>query len=191
MLLETVGQRWWLFALRGAIAILFGVMALAWPGITVLALVILWGAYTLVDGVTALYIAITHNEWPTADRVMHGVLGAVGVVAGIVAFAWPGLTAGVLLLIIAVWAVIAGVLQIAAAFRLRKVITNEWFYVVTGVLAVLLGIILVASPATGALALIVTIGIFAILWGVVLLLFSFRLRSLTQPPTTSGAGRAG
>ncbi|GLZ29452.1 membrane protein [Lentzea sp. NBRC 105346] len=188
MLLETLGQRWWLFTLRGAVAILFGLMALAWPDITVLALVILWGAYTLVDGVTALYIAIRHNEWPTADRVMHGILGAVGVVAGIVAFAWPGLTAGILLLIIAIWAIIAGVLQIAAAIRLRKVITNEWFYVVTGVLAVLLGIILFASPGTGALALIVTIGIFAIMWGVVLLLFSFRLRSLT---TTSGAERAG
>jgi uncharacterized membrane protein HdeD (DUF308 family) len=189
MLLETLAQRWWLFTLRGGLALLFGVMALVWPGITVLALVLLWGAYALVDGVTGLYLSFTQREWPTADRVMQGVFGAVGLVAGIVAIVWPGITAGALLILIALWSIVVGVLQIAAAIRMRKVITNEWFYVVTGALAVLLGIILLASPGAGALALIVTIGIFAIMWGVVLLLFSFRLRSLT-PPSAAGHGQA-
>jgi uncharacterized membrane protein HdeD (DUF308 family) len=187
MLLETLARRWWLFALRGAFAILFGLMALAWPGITLLALVILWGAYTIVDGVTSLYLTFTHRQWPTADRVMHGVLGGLGLLAGLIALIWPGLTAGVLLLLIAVWSILTGVLQMVAAVRMRKVITNEWFYVLTGVLAVLLGVILIASPGSGALALVVTIGIFAILWGVVLLLFSFRLWKLTR---SSADGRA-
>lgn len=187
MLLETLAQRWWLFAVRGALAILFGLMALAWPGLTLLVLVFLWGFYAIIDGVTALYISFTQREWPTADRVMQGVLGTIGLIAGLVAIVWPGLTAGALLLVIAVWSIVAGIVQIAAAIRMRKVITNEWFSVVTGALAVLLGIILLASPGSGALALVVTIGIFAIMWGVVLLLFSFRLRSLTK---TVGAGRA-
>ncbi|TWP46230.1 HdeD family acid-resistance protein [Lentzea tibetensis] len=189
MLLETLAQRWGLFALRGALAILFGVMALVWPGITLLALVLLWGAYALVDGVTALYMSFTQREWPTADRVMQGVFGAIGVIAGIGAIAWPGLTVGALLIVIAVWAIVAGVIQIAAAIRMRKVVTNEWFYVLTGVLSVVLGIILFASPGSGALALVVTIGVFAIMWGVVLLLFSFRLRSLTGH-SAAGHGQA-
>lgn len=187
MLLETLAQRWWIFALRGALAILFGLMALVWPVMTVVVLVVLWGAYALVDGVTALYLTFTHREWPTLDRVMHGVLGGISVLAGLVALVWPGLTAGVLLIIIAAWAIVAGVLQIVAAVRLRKVIVNEWFYVVTGVLTVLLGVIMFASPGSGVLALVVTIGIFAILWGVVLLLFSFRLRALTRSAVGSPA----
>jgi uncharacterized membrane protein HdeD (DUF308 family) len=175
---ELLARRWWLFALRGAFAILFGLLALIWPAITLLALVILWGAYTLVDGVTELYLAITHREWPSTDRVIHGVLGLLGVAAGVVALFWPGITALVLLVVIAVWAIFGGLLEIAAAFRLRKEIDNEWFLGLSGLLSVVLGVILLATPGSGALALVVTIGVFAILWGIVLVLLSLRLRKL-------------
>jgi uncharacterized membrane protein HdeD (DUF308 family) len=167
---EMLARRWWLFALRGAVAILFGLLALIWPGLTLVVLVVLWGAYTLVDGATELYLAITHRD------VVHGVLGVVGVVAGLVALFWPGITALALLVVIAVWAIVGGVLEIVTAIRLRKVIEHERFLVLSGVLSVVLGIILLATPSTGALALVVTIGAFAILWGIVLVLLSLRLR---------------
>ena len=107
-----------------------------------------------------------------------GLIGVLGLVTGLIALFWPGITATALLLLIAAWALVTGVLQIVNAIRLRKVMTNEWFYIVTGALTVLLGIILVLNPAAGALAFVITIGAFAILWGVVLVLFSLRLKQL-------------
>lgn len=165
-----------MFALRGAFAILFGVLALVWPGLTLVALVVLWGAYTLVDGASELYLAITHKD------VAHGALGALGVVAGLVALFWPGITALVLLVVIAVWAIVGGVLEIVTAIRLRKVVKHERFLALSGLLSVVLGIILLATPSTGALALVVTIGAFAILWGIVLVLLSLRLRKFASVP---------
>ncbi|WP_189159697.1 HdeD family acid-resistance protein [Lentzea pudingi] len=168
-------QRWWLFTVRGVFAVLFGVAALVWPGLTLLALIILWGAYTFFDGAMTLYLTLTHKEWP---RWALGLIGALGLVTGLIALFWPGITATALLLLIAVWAIVTGVLQIVDGIRLRKVMTNEWFYVVTGALTVLLGVILVVNPAAGAMAFVITIGVFAILWGVVLVLFSLRLKRL-------------
>ncbi len=167
-------QRWWLFTLRGVVAILFGLGALVWPDATLLVLILLWGAYTFLDGVTTLYATVTHKEWPA--RWALGLIGVLGVVTGLVALFWPGITATALLLLIAAWALVTGVLQIVDAIRLRKVLANEWFYVVTGALTTLLGIILIVNPAAGATAFVVTIGVFAVLWGVVLVLFSLRLR---------------
>ncbi|MFD9704079.1 HdeD family acid-resistance protein [Lentzea sp. NPDC059081] len=169
-------QRWWLFTVRGVFAVLFGVAALVWPGLTLIALIILWGAYVFFDGAMMLYLTFAHQEWPA--RWALGLVGVLGLVTGLVALFWPGITASALLLLIAVWALVAGVLQIVDAIRLRKVMRNEWFYVVTGVLTVLLGVILVLNPAAGALAFVITIGAFAILWGVVLVLFSLRLKRL-------------
>ncbi|HEX7306554.1 HdeD family acid-resistance protein [Lentzea sp.] len=173
-------RRWWLFTVRGVFAVLFGVAALVWPGLTLLALIILWGAYVFFDGAMMLYLTITHEEWPA--RWALGLIGALGLVTGLVALFWPGITATALLLLIAVWALVTGVLQIVDAVRLSKVMTNEWFYVVTGALTALLGVVLVVNPAAGALAFVITIGVFAILWGVVLVLFSLRLRRLAGGP---------
>jgi uncharacterized membrane protein HdeD (DUF308 family) len=169
-------QRWWLFTVRGVLAVLFGVAALIWPGLTLLALIILWGAYAFFDGAMTLYLTLTHEEWPA--RWALGLVGVLGVVTGLVALFLPGITANALLLLIAAWALVTGVLQIVDAIRLRKVMTNEWFYVVTGALTVVLGLILIVNPAAGAMAFVITIGVFAILWGVVLVLFSLRLRQL-------------
>lgn len=169
-------QRWWLFTVRGVFAVLFGVAALVWPGLTLLALIILWGAYAFFDGAMTLYLTLTHKEWPA--RWALGLIGALGLVTGLIALFWPGITATALLLLIAVWAIVTGVLQIVDGIRLRKVMTNEWFYVVTGALTALLGVVLVLNPAAGAMAFVITIGVFAILWGVVLVLFSLRLRQL-------------
>src|SRR5262245_2730276 len=126
-MLELLVRRWWMVVLRGALALIFGILSIVWPGITILALVILWGAYALVDGVTAVMLGLTDRSAPGEHRITYGLLGLLGIIAGVLTLVWPAATALVLLLIIAFWAIIAGVVQISAAIRLRKVITNEWF----------------------------------------------------------------
>jgi uncharacterized membrane protein HdeD (DUF308 family) len=173
-----LARRWWLFVLRGVVATLFGIFAIVWPDATVLVLVILWGAYALVDGAVALGLAAAARGAPRQPRLVFGLLGATGVIAGFIALVWPDVTALALLWIIAVWALIVGVTQVATAVRMRDVISNEWFLGLSGLLTVVLGVILLVRPAEGALALVTVIGVFAILWGVSLVSFGLRLRRL-------------
>lgn len=177
-MIELMSRQWWVLALRGAIAVLFGVMAIAWPGITVLALVMLWGIYAVIDGITGLSMAFTARRVPDPQRWLYALLGVAGLVAGLIAIFWPEITALVLLVIIASWAVIAGVLQLIAAFRLRKEITGEWFLALSGAVCIVLGVLLFTQPATGAIALVVAIATFALVWGVSLILLGFRLRKV-------------
>lgn len=162
--------------LRGVVAVLFGIVAIAWPEITVLSLALLFGFYTLLDGIMALTMGIGQGT----DRVYMIALGALGIIAGLISIIWPAITVIVLLVIIAVWAIVAGVTQIAAAVRLRKVIRNEWFLALSGAVALVLGVLLIVQPAEGAIALIVAIATFALAWGVVLIVLGFRLRALAN-----------
>jgi len=159
LLLHTLAKNWWLLLLRGICAILFGVLTFVWPGITLLTLVLLYGAYALVDGVLALAEAVMGGA--PAPRWWLALVGLLGIAVGILTFAWPGITALVLLLFIAGWAIATGVLQIVGAIRLVSVI---------------FGLILVVQPGTGALALLYVIGIYAILYGILLVWLSLRLR---------------
>ena len=158
------------------VAVLFGIFAIAWPGITVLAFALLFGVYTLLDGVTSIAMGVGQGS----DRVYMITIGILGVIAGVIALVWPQITVIVLLVIIAVWAIVAGVMQIAAAIRLRKVIRNEWFLALSGVVALVLGLLLIVQPAEGAIALVVAIATFAIVWGITLVVLGFRLRSLAS-----------
>ncbi|MFC5288107.1 HdeD family acid-resistance protein [Actinokineospora guangxiensis] len=176
-MIQDLARRWPLVTARGAVAILFGVIALVWPGVTLLTLVLLWAAYTVADGVIALVVAA---RGATDHRVAMGLVGLLGVGAGLVAFLWPGITALVLLVVIAAWAITVGVLQVVAAVRLRKTITDEWFLAVSGLLAIALGVLLLFRPEDGAVALVVTIAMFALLWGVALVLFGLRLRKVNR-----------
>jgi uncharacterized membrane protein HdeD (DUF308 family) len=162
-------------ALRGVVAILFGLMAMFMPAITLSALVLVWGAFALVDGVLALVagVRIRDNGKPLWALI---VVGLLGIAAGVVTFLWPGLTALVLLYIIAIWALVSGVFQIIAAVRFRKEIRNEWLLGLSGVVSVLFGGMLIMQPGAGALALVWVIGIYAVFFGILLLVFSFRLR---------------
>lgn len=173
-MLELLSRRWQLVVLRGVVAVVFGIVAIAWPEITVLALALLWGVYTLLDGITSIATGIGDGT----DRGYLIFLGVLGIAAGVIALLWPAITVIVLLVVIAVWAIIAGIVQIAAAIRLRKVIRNEWFLALSGVVALVLGLLLIVQPTEGAIALVIAIATFAVVWGVVLIVLGFRLRRL-------------
>ncbi len=175
LLLHGLARNWWLFLIRGVAAIVFGVLAFAWPGLTLVTLVLFYGAFVLVDGVSALVAAIT-GRVSMAPRWWLAIVGLLGIAAGILTFLWPGMTALLILLFIAGWSVATGVFQIIGAIRLRKEIDNEWMLIVSGVLSVLIGIVLFVMPGAGALALIWLIAAYAIVFGVLTIAFSLRLR---------------
>jgi uncharacterized membrane protein HdeD (DUF308 family) len=174
-ILHTLAKNWWLVLLRGIASILFGVLAFVWPGKIAITLVFIYGAYALVDGVFSLYAAISGGN-ATGSRWWLAVVGIAGVLAGIISFASPVLVALWLLLLIGAWAIVSGVSEIIGAIRLRKEIDNEWLLVFHGALTVLFGVVLMASPAAGALALLWVISAYAIVGGVILIALAFRLR---------------
>ncbi|XVQ13945.1 HdeD family acid-resistance protein [Spirillospora sp. CA-255316] len=192
---DLITRHWWVLAVRGAFAVLFGLAALFWPGITVLALVILFGAYALVDGVIALVGAIRGGFG--RSRTWAAITGVAGIVLGLVALIWPGITAFALLMLIAAWAVVVGVFEIVSAIALRREIEGEWLYIVAGAVSVLFGVLLFAWPASGAVALVWLIGAFAIVVGAMMIGSAFRLRKLgkeaeraERPAGGMGAGGA-
>jgi uncharacterized membrane protein HdeD (DUF308 family) len=188
-MIDVLARNWGWVALRGGAALMFGLIALFNPRITLAALVLLFGAYALVDGAFNVFSAIAHRrEQPHWVSLLIG--GVVGIVAGVLTFLWPAISAMALLFLIAAWALLVGVLEIGAAVRLRKVITGEWLLVLSGVLSVLLGLLLFAFPATGALAVVMWIGAFSLVHGVLLLALGFRLRTWNRThPTTTGMPR--
>ena len=176
-MLRTLGRNWWALALRGVAAILLGILAFAWPGITLFVLVLFFGAYMLVDGIFAIVAAVRaageEDRWWLL--LIEGILG---VLAGLVAFFWPGLTALALLYFIAAWAIVTGIMEIVAAVRLRQEIEGEWALGLSGLLSVIFGVLLVVLPApAGLLSLVWLIGAYAVATGVLLLILAFRVRS--------------
>lgn len=171
-----LARNWWTVALRGAIAIIFGLLALFWPGITLTALVFIFGAFVLVSGVL-LVIAAFRDGLTHAHGWLLLLEGIIGIAIGIMVFVWPAITALVLLYLIAAWAVITGVLEIIAAIQVRKEIQNEWLLAIAGIASVLFGILLIVWPIAGALAILWIIAAYAIVFGVLLLILAFRLRS--------------
>jgi uncharacterized membrane protein HdeD (DUF308 family) len=164
-----------MLALRGLIAIIFGVLAFALPGMTLLTLVILFGAYAIVNGIVALIHAFSAPKgYPRFGALIF--TGLISLAAGVLAFIWPGITALSLVLLIAAWAIVNGISEIATAVRLRRVIAHEWLLALAGVLSVLLGIVMLLQPGVGALALVWWIGAFAIAFGVLLVALALRVR---------------
>jgi uncharacterized membrane protein HdeD (DUF308 family) len=179
--LRPLADRWWLLLLRGLIAIAFGAFAFYGPGVTLLSLTLIWGAYVLVDGVFALWAAISGEGADSSSRWWLAAVGVLSIIAGIATFSWPGMTAFVLLMFIAGWAIATGVLEIWGAIQLRKEIDGEWALILNGVLSVAFGVFIFARPDTGAVALIWTIGAFAILSGIFYVVLAFRLKQYKTP----------
>jgi len=173
--IEGFRALWWTVLLRGLFGIAFGLIALTWPGITLLALVAVFGIYALADGLTALINA----AWSRQDHPHRGLIaleGVVSLIAGVLTFRWPGITAISLVLVIAAWALVSGMFKLARAFTFYSVGGNRWLLGLSGTLYVALAILLVGSPLKGALTMVGVIGVFALLAGVMLFALSFTLR---------------
>jgi uncharacterized membrane protein HdeD (DUF308 family) len=176
MTMDVLRRSWGWVVLRGVVAILFGIFTLMSPGITLAVLVLMYGAYAIADGVLMIGGAIAHHGQGSHWFAMI-IGGLIGIAAGLAAFFWPGITAVVLLMVIAAWAVMTGIAMIAAAIQLRKVITGEWRLVLAGLLSVAFGVVLAVRPGTGALAMVLWIGMYAIAAGILMIGLGFRLRN--------------
>jgi uncharacterized membrane protein HdeD (DUF308 family) len=179
-MLNFIAREWWVFLVRGVAAIAFGVMALIWPGPTLWALVVMFGAYVLVDGATMLVALIRGDALARRHGWAVGIMGALGVMAGIVTFAWPDATALSLLYVVAFWAIAMGVFQMIAAIALRREIDGEFWMGLGGLLSVAFGAYLVVFPGTGLLSLVWLVGFWAVVFGVSSLRLAFRLRGIDR-----------
>ena len=173
-ILSAFAKNWWVLLVRGVLAVLFGLLALALPGLTLVTLVLLYGVYAFADGLTALWVGGGSRAWPLV------LTGAIGILAGIFIFIFPGITAIALLYVIAVWAIIRGIFEIITAIRLRKEIANEWALLIGGVVSIIFGLLLAAYPRAGALAMVWVIAVYALVFGVMMIVLAFRVRRLSQ-----------
>jgi uncharacterized membrane protein HdeD (DUF308 family) len=173
--LSTLAENWRALALRGLVALLFGLVVLFWPDLILAVLTLLFGIYALVDGGVVLVPVL---RAPNRDRRRWLPLaeGAVGVIAGLIALLWPGMTASGLLYVIVAWAVATGILKIATTIVLRSEVENRWLLAGTGVLSVLFGVILAALVGSDLPSLAPYIGVFAIVVGLALIVFALRTR---------------
>ena len=156
----------------GYVAILFGVLAYSWPGLTAIILVTIWGIYALIDGIFGVVAGI-RGKWTSLV-----VLGLLGIAAGVVALLWPGLTAISLLWVLAVWVIVAGAMEVSAAIRLRKEVQGEWLWILSGLLMVGLGLVFFLFPGAGILSVTWLLASLAIVWGILLVMLSFKLKGL-------------
>jgi uncharacterized membrane protein HdeD (DUF308 family) len=182
MMVTEFVQNWWMLAMRGIAAILFGIGSILWPGITLAVLVFMFGAYALVDGIFALITGIRVRRWEMV------IVGIAGILTGVLTFVWPGVTALALLYFIAVWSLITGVFEISMAIQLRKIIDNEWTLILTALLSIVFGVTLIVFPGAGALSVLWLIGWYALIAGILTLVFSFRLRGVHKRMSGRVAG---
>jgi len=177
-MVHALAKNWWLLLLRGIAAIIFGLLAFAWPGLTLLTLILFYGAFALVDGVLAIVAAITGGV--PGSRWWLAIVGLLGIAAGLLTFLTPGLTALVLLFFIAGWAIVTGVFEIIGAIKLRKEIDNEWLLILGGIISVLFGVGMMLAPGAGALALVWVIGAYSVVMGMLFVALAFRLKKHTH-----------
>ncbi|MBP2320078.1 uncharacterized membrane protein HdeD (DUF308 family) [Kibdelosporangium banguiense] len=179
MLVIDLRRAWGVVVLRGSLAVLFGVFALVWPGITAVALALVFGVYVLVDGVGLLMDAFRNPD--KSNRGMRVFGGVLGIAAGLIAIVWPGITAAALAILVGAWALVTGIAEIAAAIRLRKQIQGELLLGLAGLLSAVFGVLVLLWPALGAAAIASFIGVFSLIYGVVLIALGLRLRKLASP----------
>ena len=181
---HVLARNWWALLIRGIAAVIFGILAFLWPGATILAIGILFGAYALVDGIFAIVAAVRAAEtqqrwWPLV------VEGIVGILIAAITFYDVGITLLALYFTIAAWAFLTGIFEIVAAMQLRKLIPNEFWLIIGGIASILFGALMIWRPLAGALAVIWLIGAYAIVFGVIMIALSLRLRGHAHPPATA------
>jgi uncharacterized membrane protein HdeD (DUF308 family) len=175
---------WWLVLLRGILAILFGLFALFAPGSALLALVLVFGAYAILDGATALAVGIRHRK-DDPHWGWHVVQGVVSVLAGLIAFVWPGVTVLAILFVIAFWSIVGGIAEVVESFMMRKRGSEGWGWMLAaGIVSVLFGIVLLASPGAALITLLWLVGVYAIVFGVIIVVWAVRLRRAVSAATT-------
>jgi uncharacterized membrane protein HdeD (DUF308 family) len=179
-MLSLVARDWWVYAVRGVAAILFGILALVWPGPTLTVLVLLFGAYAFVDGVALLVALARGDVLARRHRWTTGLMGVLGIAVSVVTLLWPGITALTLLYLVAIWAIAIGILQIVAAIEFRREIDGEFFVVLGGIFSIVFGGLLVAFPGTGLLALVWLVGFWAELFGLSSLGIAYRLHGIDR-----------
>ena len=186
---DTLSHNWWLLALRGLAAIIFGLLTFIWPGISLFALIMLFGAFALVNGVLSIFLAARAPKgYPRFGSLVIG--GVCGIFAAILTLIWPGLTALGLLIMIAAWAIVTGILEIFAAIKLRKEIKREWLLTLAGLCSVVFGVLLMLMPGPGALVLVLWIGVYTLVVGLLLVVLAFKVRRLGKEVLTPAAAHA-
>lgn len=182
---EVLHRAWWMVALRGVAALIFGILAILMPGVTLLVLVGLFAAYALISGIAEIVAAVRarreHRGWG-----LLLALGIVAIAAGILAVAYPGITALALVVLMGVNAIFTGAIDIAIAVRLRRVIRHEWMFILAGVVSLVFGMLVLAFPAGGALALVWLVSFYAIVTGILFISVSLRLRAMSTPQPGGG-----
>jgi len=189
LVLGQIARNWWVFLLRGIVAILFGVLAFLRPGITLEALVLLFAFWALFDGVFSLIGSIGAAEarepwWPLV------LIGLLGIAAGILTLRYPGVTALALLFVIAFWSILRGIIEIAAAVRLRDLIQGEWWFILGGIASIVFGVLVVMYPVSGLLAAVWLLGIYAVIFGITQIMLGFRLRGVAGELPTPASVKA-
>ena len=172
----ALARNWWSLVIRGILGIVIGLISFLWPGITLMALVFLFAGYALVDGVVSLagavHAAQAHERW--AALLIGGLLG-IG--AAVITVLWPAITALSLVFVIAAWAILTGIAEVVAAVRLRRYMSGEWLLALAGIASVIFGVLVAAVPLAGALVIAIWFGVYAFVFGVMLLVLGFRLRT--------------
>lgn len=179
-MLRKITRDWWLYALLGIASIVFGILAFVWPGITLQVLVILFGAFVIVDGIALLVSLARGDVLARSHPWTVGAMGVLGIGIGTLTFIWPNITALALLYIVAVWAIVTGILQVVFSFRVRVLVPGEFWMTLGGIFAIAFGVLLVVFPGTGLVSLVWLVGIWAIAGGITNLGLAYRLHGLNK-----------
>jgi uncharacterized membrane protein HdeD (DUF308 family) len=186
-MVTELARNWWLMALRGVVGILFGIGAFVWPDATLAALVLVFGAYVFVDGIFAVIAGIGMRRQMSLWWLVI-LEGVAGIILGVLTFRSPDTTALVLLTFIAAWSIVTGIFEIATALRIRTMIENEWLMILSGVVSIVFGALLIAQPGAGEIAIVWLLGAYALLFGILTLMLSFRLRGMRERLDRRAAG---
>jgi uncharacterized membrane protein HdeD (DUF308 family) len=184
-MLGELSRNWWIVVLRGVAAVVFGLLAIFWPGMTLVVLAVVFGVFALVDGVA---LALTAYRSASGTRLPLGLQSALAIIAGLLALVWPMAAVIALVFLIGAWAIVTGVAEIVTAVRLRSHISSEWLLVFVGALSVIFGLLLWFWPLAGAEAIVLVVGIYAIVFGVVMAVAGARLRGAADGGVSAGGG---